>query len=203
MSWQRLPGSGVPGLGAAYMAREASDRSTIYVVYANFVGYGGGGISSVVQRTTDDGRTWANLPFRDCAFPYDLVLDPVDARHIYLPCTSGFFVSTDAGDNWTAQNGGLNKDGMIDDPAPYPMSEIAFDSISKPPPGASHMLYMFHVVFEVRRSLMRWNGIDAWEDVGNTPVYDHSVCCLLMLNDPASPALLTAIGEGIYKRILP
>jgi photosystem II stability/assembly factor-like uncharacterized protein len=203
MSWERLPSSGVADLSAAYMAREASDRSTIYVVYSNFTAYGGGGISSVVQRTIDDGRTWTNLPFRDCAFPYDLVLNPADARHIYLPCTSGFFVSTDAGDNWTAQNDGLHKDGMIDDPAPYPMSEIALDHISKPPSGASHMLYMFHVVFEVTRSLVRWDGVNTWEKVGDTPGYDPDVCCLLMLNDPSSPALLTATGEGIYKRILP
>jgi photosystem II stability/assembly factor-like uncharacterized protein len=203
MTWQRLPGTGVAGLGATRLARGISDRTTLYVVYTSYAGYAGGGVSSVLQRTTDDGRTWATLPFRDCRYPYDLVVDPLDARRVYLPCTSGFFVSADAGDTWEPQNGGLLTDAEVDFPAPYPMSQVALDRVGSPPPGATHTLYFFHIVFEGMRSLVRWNGKDTWEHVRDTPDYRPDVCCLLMLNDPAAPALLTATAEGIYRMPLP
>jgi hypothetical protein len=185
------------------MVRGVNDRSTIYVVYANTAAYAGGGVSSVVQRTTDDGRTWSTLSFRDCAYPYVPLVDPLDAAHVYLPCTSGFFTSTDAGETWAAQNGGLNFQREVGDPSYYPMSEVAIDMVHQPSTGKSRTLYMFHVVFELMSATMEWNGIDRWEQIGNTPQYRPDVCCLLMLNDPASPALLTATGEGIYRRALP
>ncbi|MGA7729965.1 MAG: hypothetical protein WCD37_01700, partial [Chloroflexia bacterium] len=203
MTWQRLPGTGLADLGAALLARGISDRTTIYVIYVNYVGYAGGGVSSVLQRTTDDGRTWTTLSFRDCRYPYDLVVDPLDAGNVYLPCTSGFFVSADAGDTWEPQNGGLLTDSAVDFPAPYPMSQVALDRVSSPPPGVTHTLYFFHIVFEGMRSLVRWNGRDTWEHVRDTPDIRPDVCCLLLLNDPAAPALLTATSEGIYRMPLP
>ena len=203
LTWQSLPGTGIAGLGAKKMAHGISDRTTIYIVYANFAEYGGGDIPSRVQRTTDDGRTWDTLGFSDCRYPYDLVVDPLNVGNVYLPCTSGFFASRNLGDTWVPQNGGLLKDGEVDNPAPYPMSEVALDRISAAPAGATHTLYLFHIVFERMNSLMLWDGIDTWEIIGNTPEIRPDVCCLLMLNDPTAPALLTATSDAIYRLPLP
>ena len=56
-----------------------------------------------VYFSTDGGTTWqlrAGAPFVGSGF-YDLVVDPVDRKILYAATTTGFYVSTNSGVNWS------------------------------------------------------------------------------------------------------
>ncbi len=61
-----------------------------------------------VLKSTDGGMTWSPTSFSynltDIVSTYKLMYDPFIENKVYLAATNGFFISTDAGDNWASTN---------------------------------------------------------------------------------------------------
>jgi hypothetical protein len=78
-----------------------------------------------VLRSTDGGTTWATLctaPFVGQGF-YRLVVNPADGQHLLAGTTSGLYVSTDGGVNWTQRRTATTWSVSIA-PAAGPSAEI-------------------------------------------------------------------------------
>jgi hypothetical protein len=194
--WTRLPGSEVPPHAQADFGRGRCNRGYIYVSYTDTSG------EIRIQRTTDDARTWQTLPPTGFHYLNQLVIDPKDARWVYLLTGDGFHVSTDAGTTWRTANDGLEPGGE-QDPIGYSGSigSLVVDQISRPPPGAPSTLYVVNIVFEGARQIDRWNGKDRWE-VFTYGINAEPPTQLLMVNDPARPVLLVFAWSGLYRVFL-
>jgi hypothetical protein len=91
----------MPTLAIGAVTFDPADPTRVYAGSGegNFYASLGAG----VYRSTDGGTTWkviATAPFVGVGF-YDLIVDPVNSKVLYAATTSGFYVSTNAGVNWS------------------------------------------------------------------------------------------------------
>lgn len=159
------------------------------VLYALFTSEGGG---PALARSADAGRTWQPFAAGDMEIVIDLAVDPKDARHVYATGFSGFFSSANSGATWNAHNGGLAKG-----PDFYELSNVVLDTVSTPPRGATATLYLGDTA-----GVRRWNGNDAWVLVASAPGNGQAIRRLLMVNDPAQPAVIALTDTGLYRLLI-
>ena len=193
-TWTDLPGTIAPNYTPAILARGVNDRATIYAVFASE----GGSIQ--ILRTTDDARTWQTLTTPDFYGPHDFVVDPLDAKHVYLVAGSGFYASANGGNSWNRLSNGL-------EPADsdlgnfLQLTSLALDRVSPPPArNATATLYVGSYGSDPvpPAGVFRWNGIDRW--VAAAPAPDgQNITALLATTAPQQPALLAATEQGIYR----
>jgi hypothetical protein len=97
-----------PTLAVGALAFDPADPATVYcgLGEGNFWWLLGAG----VLRSTDGGTSWAQL----CADPFvgkgfhDLVVDPVDGRHLVAATTGGLYDSIDGGLSWMPRHGAVS-----------------------------------------------------------------------------------------------
>ena len=193
-TWTDLSGTTAPNYTPAILARGVNDRATIYAVYASE----GGSIQ--ILRTTDDARTWQTLNTPDFYGPHDFVVDPLDARHVYLVAGSGFYASANGGDTWNRLSAGL-------EPADsdlgnfLQLSELTLDRIS-PPPARNATATLYVGSYGTDRvppaGVFRWNGIDRWVSAAPAPAAQN-ITALLATTAPNQPALIAATERGLYR----
>jgi hypothetical protein len=104
----------MPTLAIGALTFDPGDRKRVYAgsgegnFYAN--------LGAGVYRSVDGGTTWkviATAPFVGVGF-YDLVVDPVNTKVLYAATTVGFYVSTNAGVNWSLKRAGRCWDITVD-----------------------------------------------------------------------------------------
>ena len=99
-----------PSLAIGAIAFTPSDPKVVYA------GTGEGDalwqLGAGLLRSTDGGATWsvhATAPFLRQGF-FDLVVDPLDARHLLAATTAGLYESTDSGATWVRRRGAWTYD---------------------------------------------------------------------------------------------
>jgi photosystem II stability/assembly factor-like uncharacterized protein len=192
-TWTDLPGTIAPNFTPHILARGVNNRATIYVVFASE----GGSIQ--ILRTTDDARSWQTLNTPDFYGPHDFVVDPLDARHIYLVAGSGFYASANGGNSWNRLSTGLeatNSDlgGFLQ------LTGLALDRVSPPPRGATATLYVgsYGTDRVPPAGVFRWNAVDRWVPAAPAPD-GQNITTLLATAAPNQPALLAATEQGVYR----
>jgi hypothetical protein len=104
----------MPTLAIGAVTFDPGNRKRVYAgsgegnFYAN--------LGAGVYRSVDGGTTWkviATAPFVGVGF-YDLVVDPVNTKVLYAATTVGFYVSTNAGGNWSLKRAGRCWDITVD-----------------------------------------------------------------------------------------
>jgi photosystem II stability/assembly factor-like uncharacterized protein len=192
-TWTKLPGVELSNYTPSILARGVNNRSYMYVVHASEGG------SIAVQRTSDDGRTWQTLQTPEFYGPADFVVDPLDARHVYLVAGSGFYASSNAGDRWNRLSKGLEPTNA--DLGSYlQLSDLVLDRFSPPPRGATATLYVGSYGDDKVKpaGIFRWNGNDAWVPFAPAP-NGEGIRQLLVVNDANVPTLIAATDTGLYR----
>ncbi|MDX2031955.1 MAG: BACON domain-containing carbohydrate-binding protein [Blastocatellia bacterium] len=106
------PGDAVarPRQGAvSWIAFEPNSRLVAYATYSTF---NSANATGHVFKTIDGGATWTNIDGSGAGRVPDIpvhciVVDPIDARKLYLGTDLGVFVSTDGGNAWSVENSGF------------------------------------------------------------------------------------------------
>ena len=99
-----------PRQGAvSWIAFEPNSRQVAYATYSTF---NFSGATGHVFKTTNGGQTWTNIDGSGAGAVPDIpvhciVVDPIDARKLYLGTDLGVFVSTDGGGSWSVENTGF------------------------------------------------------------------------------------------------
>jgi photosystem II stability/assembly factor-like uncharacterized protein len=191
-TWQKLPGAHDMNYDGLRLVQGVNDPATLYALY---VSEGG---SPLLQRSTDTGQTWTTLPSPGDSTPRDLTVDPKDAKHVYYVGSAGFQSSANGGQTWNLHNGGLGASS-----GSYDLSNLALNTVSTPPPGATATLYLSSGGLSggMANGVLRWNGVDAWEPFIVAPS-GKAIARLFAVNDPAAPALLALSDDGLYRLAL-
>jgi nucleoside-triphosphatase len=99
-SWEAL---GPFGASVETLAMAPADPDIVYVA-ANSIG---------LFRSTDGGSTWARTGLVTQDIIAAVLVDPRDARTLYVGTSSGFYVSDDASETWTKRNRGLTSSYLM------------------------------------------------------------------------------------------
>jgi uncharacterized repeat protein (TIGR01451 family) len=108
-SWQRV---GVGTLPNRPVNQIAVDRSNWRIAYAAYGGFGAAtpGNSGHLFATSDGGQHWQNITANLPDVPVNtVVLDPADAKTLYVGTDVGAFMSTNGGQKWFALGSGMPK----------------------------------------------------------------------------------------------
>jgi uncharacterized repeat protein (TIGR01451 family) len=108
-SWQRV---GVGTLPNRPVNQLAVDRSNWRIAYAAYGGFGAAtpGNSGHLFATSDGGQHWTNITANLPDVPVNsVVLDPADAKTLYVGTDVGAFMSTNGGQKWFALGSGMPK----------------------------------------------------------------------------------------------
>ena len=108
-SWHRV---GVGTLPDRPVNQIAVDRSNWRIAYAAYGGFAQAtpGNSGHVFATTDGGAHWKNITHNLPDAPVNtIVLDPADAKTLYVGTDVGAFITTDGGENWSVLGTSLPK----------------------------------------------------------------------------------------------
>jgi uncharacterized repeat protein (TIGR01451 family) len=108
-SWQRV---GVGTLPNRPVNQIAVDRSNWRIAYAAYGGFGAAtpGNSGHLFATSDGGKHWKNITSNLPDLPVNsVVVDPADAKTLYVGTDVGAFVSTNGGNKWFSLGTGMPK----------------------------------------------------------------------------------------------
>ena len=99
---------GLTALSCSSLAVSPSDPLRVYAAFYGPLG---------IYRSLDGTSTWTFLPIPGASQVRRVLVDPFDSQRVYAGADSGFYTSTDGGDNWTSTEGRqLDRHGM--EPAP-------------------------------------------------------------------------------------
>ena len=111
-TWQRV---GVGTLPNRPVDQIAVDRSNWRIAYAAYGGFGAAtpGNSGHLFATSDGGRHWSNITANLPDVPVNsVVLDPADAKTLYVGTDVGAFMSTNGGQKWFNLGSAMPKVGV-------------------------------------------------------------------------------------------
>lgn len=157
------------------------------------VGEGG---ASLLTRSVDDGASWQvarqQVPGGSLLGAGGFVVDPRDARHVYVTDMYGFYSSSDGGETFHPHNRGFSP---IAEGAYVRTSAVAIDTVSTPPGAEANTLWI-----QRGGEIYRWvpanepeNG--HWTLAGVVPETDWGA--ILPVNAKQKPRLLF-VTEALF-----
>ena len=170
----------VQGLTALSCSSLAVSRTDPLHVYAAFYGPLG------IYRSLDGTSTWTFLPIPGASQVRRVLVDPFDAQRVYAGADSGFYTSTDGGDNWTGTGWNLTPfaSGLVD---------MAAD-----PYQAGHLLACFggyavpRLLYSSTDYGVSWQAVNVSLGLGEQVPH-----CIAF--DPATPGTVYVAAHGVYK----
>lgn len=116
MTWQRITNGFGSNTHFSKIAIRPSNSNYVYAALATGLWYAPSSTNQGVWRSTNGGITWTRTLNVTRAF--DVVIHPISHDTVYAAIgnsssTSGFYISTDAGQTWTQKNSGLISASLI------------------------------------------------------------------------------------------
>lgn len=190
-TWKQVPGTPQTDRGGLFLVRAVDKPATLYAVYGSSQSTG------TIQRSTDNGETWATLTNEYPLQPTGFAVDPVDARHIFMAERGGFYSSIEGGESWR-----LRVNGLYSIELHVLLGNMAVDTVSPPPAAATLTLYLVNYqagdTAPFPGQISRWNGVNTWDSVIALPpgLIIHQ---LIVVNDPGGPCLVATTDRGILR----
>ncbi|HEY5158268.1 MAG TPA: hypothetical protein VII93_09945, partial [Anaerolineales bacterium] len=91
LTWE-IKNQGLTGMSASTVEASRADPLRVYATFGNWSG---------IYRSEDGANNWTYLPIDGSAYVRMVREDPFDPQHIYVTADSGFYVSTNRGENWS------------------------------------------------------------------------------------------------------
>jgi photosystem II stability/assembly factor-like uncharacterized protein len=179
--WQLLPGSNVPNYDGRLLVQAGNDRAYLYAVFASEGG------TPALSRSTDGGQTWKARVLPNLPGPGDLAVDPQDPQRLTFVSFAGFYVSTDAGETWTARNAGLPRAGDF-----YHLSTAAYNPATGTRYLGSADPTQPHGVFQL-------GARQVWTAITPAPA-GQAIAQLVFVPAASGPALLAVTSAGALYR---
>ena len=179
---------GLTALSCTSMAVSPTDPLRVYAAFYGPLG---------IYRSLDGTSTWTFRPIPGASQAHRVLADTFDPQRVYAGTDSGFYTSTDGGDNWTSTDWGGNWAGTGLNLPPSSPHGILVD-IAADPCHAGHLLACFGTAGVPRLLYSSTDYGASWQavDVHTGP---GLYCPHCIAFDPATPGTVYFATNGVYK----
>jgi photosystem II stability/assembly factor-like uncharacterized protein len=169
---------GLTALSCTSMAVSPTDPLRVYAAFYGPLG---------IYRSLDGTSTWTFRPIPGASQLRRVLVDPFDSQRVYAGADTGFYTSTDGGDNWAGTGWNL-----------HPSSPGGLGDMAADPYHAGHLLASFGTGGAPRQLYSSTDYGASWQavDVNPGPGVQWPHCIAF---DPATPGTVYFATNGVYK----